>query len=188
MAEQFDPFNNRQARDLRNSLSSAFITTLIDPGDGGHAPLNQAVQKWRTKELPEHHRQYLQQTQIRYQQVLRDILSQAVTDRRQQALILWNAGLFFEMHELLETIWHAARGSDRIALKGLIQAAGAYVHSSRGQMRAAQGLARRARRNLETGRSGLCFISNLDQLLDQLTDLVAPPPELHHGGCEPEKD
>lgn len=178
MTERFDPFNDRTARDLRNSLSSAFIATLINPGNVDDTPFIKEIQKWQARGLPEHHQRYLLQTQIRYQQVRQDIMSKGVTDRRQQALVLWNAGLFFEMHELLETIWHAAHGTERIALKGLIQAAGAYVHSLRGQLKAAQGLACRAHQNLQAGRSSLNFISNLDQLLDRLKNPATDPPKL----------
>jgi hypothetical protein len=44
------------------------------------------------------------------------------------AAVLFDAGLYFEVHELLESYWLRAEGSDRIALQGLIQVAVGLEH------------------------------------------------------------
>jgi hypothetical protein len=44
----------------------------------------------------------------------------------------FNAGRFYEAHEHLEEVWQFERGAVRDLYKGLIQAAAAYVHLSRG--------------------------------------------------------
>ena len=44
------------------------------------------------------------------------------------AALLFDAGLYFEVHELLEPYWVRAEGSDRIALQGLIQVAVGFEH------------------------------------------------------------
>jgi len=44
------------------------------------------------------------------------------------AAILFDAGLYFEVHELLESHWLRAESSDRIALQGLIQVAVGFEH------------------------------------------------------------
>lgn len=45
---------------------------------------------------------------------------------------LFDAGLYFEVHELLEPHWMRADGAERRALQGLIQVAVAFHHQERG--------------------------------------------------------
>lgn len=45
---------------------------------------------------------------------------------------LFNAGLYFEVHELLEPYWMRAEGAERRALQGLIQVAVAFHHLDTG--------------------------------------------------------
>lgn len=171
----FDPFNDRLARDIRNSLSSALILELT--GDRLRAVLETADQ-WENKGLPPVHREYIRETRERYLQMGNDIRKSGIRDPRLQAVLLWNAGLFFEVHELLETIWHVARNTEHTALKGFIQAAGVYVHSLRGKPLAAAGLAAKARHNLMSGRAALGFIANLDGLISDLEKPSLQPPRL----------
>jgi predicted metal-dependent hydrolase len=56
------------------------------------------------------------------------------------AAALFDAGLYFEVHELLEPNWGAARGSDREALQGLIQIAVGYQHLANGNLKGARAL------------------------------------------------
>lgn len=52
-----------------------------------------------------------------------------MTDERLKAGIRdFNAGRFFEAHEIWEDLWHEYRGSDRTFLQGLIQAAAGFYH------------------------------------------------------------
>ncbi len=44
---------------------------------------------------------------------------------------LFNAGAFFESHEVWETLWHEVGGRERELLQGLIQIAAAYHHLAR---------------------------------------------------------
>ena len=53
---------------------------------------------------------------------------------------LFNAGAFFESHEVWESLWHEVGGPERDVLKGLIQLAAAYHHRSRGNTNGAQRL------------------------------------------------
>jgi len=171
----FDPFNDRLARDIRNSLSSALVSDLsADKGE----KTDQVVRYWEQQKLLPLYQDYIRQTRKRYRQVEVVIKSAQIKDPRFQALVLWNAGLFFELHELLETIWHGTQGIERTALKGLIQAAGVYVHRLRENLTAASGLAERARKNLLAGKAHLNFIANLAQLIECLADPSQPPPRL----------
>jgi len=54
-----------------------------------------------------------------------------------RAAALWDARLFFEVHEVLEAVWQRAAGETRQALQGLIQIAVAFYHLAGGNLRAA---------------------------------------------------
>jgi hypothetical protein len=53
---------------------------------------------------------------------------------------LFDAGLFFEVHELLEPHWSTARSSTREALQGLIQIAVGWQHLANGNVAGARSL------------------------------------------------
>ncbi len=53
---------------------------------------------------------------------------------------LFDAALFFEVHELLEPHWLVARGETREALQGLIQIAVAWQHLANGNVAGARSL------------------------------------------------
>lgn len=61
-----------------------------------------------------------------------------------QAAALLPAGLFFEVHEVLEPAWRQAVGRERVALQGVIQAAVAWHHWRGGRPAAARRLAQAA--------------------------------------------
>jgi Domain of unknown function (DUF309) len=56
------------------------------------------------------------------------------------AALLFDAGLYFEVHELLESYWLRTEGSDRIALQGLIQIAVGLEHLVNGNLKGAHAL------------------------------------------------
>jgi hypothetical protein len=56
------------------------------------------------------------------------------------ASVLFDAGLYFEVHELLESCWLRAEGSDRIALQGLIQVAVGLEHLVNGNVKGGHAL------------------------------------------------
>jgi predicted metal-dependent hydrolase len=85
------------------------------------------------------------------------------------------------VHELLETVWLSTAGNERKALRGLIQAAGVFVHRGRNHHKAAQGLARRAMKSLEAASPYLGFIEDLAPLIASLKDATAKPPILNPG-------
>ena len=98
----FDPFNDRLSRDIRNSLTDALMTSLKQKDAGGY--LDQS-QKWLQKELAPVYKDYIQDRVQRYDLVLQRIQQEHIDDARIQAVILWNNGLFFEVHDILEDIW-----------------------------------------------------------------------------------
>lgn len=56
----------------------------------------------------------------------------------------WDAGLFFEVHEILEPVWLQEHGEQRRILQGLIMAGAALHHLTHGNLAGARGLLRDA--------------------------------------------
>ena len=175
MTKIFDPFRDRIARDIRNSLTSALISELTGKHPGA---VCETAQLWLSRKPGAVYLNYIEEMQARYAQALDMIHHKGFKDRRFQAALLWNSGLFFETHELVETLFTEATGLEHIALKGLIQAAGVYVHANRENHSAAKKLAARARKHLQAGIEHLRFITNLDQLIENLKDPSKPPIKL----------
>lgn len=171
----FDPFKDRMARDIRNSLSSALVGELT--GAEG-ASLTASMAEWLKKAPAPPYGDFIESRRQLYGQALSQIREVEAWNTRAQAVILWNAELYFELHELLETIWQGAKEPDRTGLKGVIQAAGAYLHSARGKQEAARKLALRAQAHLRKGAAALGFIANLDQLVDALGEVPPVPMRL----------
>jgi uncharacterized protein len=61
---------------------------------------------------------------------------------------LWDEERFFEAHECLEAVWHAAPDDDRDLWQGVIQVAVSCVHHQRGNLDGAIALLGRARERL----------------------------------------
>jgi RNase P subunit RPR2 len=124
------------------------------------------------------YRHYIEDRRRRYRKVMEQIAAREISDLKQQAIVVWNAGLFFECHDLLEGLWIRARGKERKALQGLIQAAGVFVHRQPGRDQAANKLSYRAVRLIEEYRGELAFIENIKDLIVALKQNGAEAPEL----------
>ncbi len=114
----------------------------------------------------------------RYGLVFERIQQEQIDDARVQAVILWNNGLFFEVHDILEDIWHKKQGDERRAIQGLIKAAGAYVHLESDRLNSAERLALKSVRLLKEYEKVLGFISNLSVLINALENGDPVPPTL----------
>lgn len=66
-----------------------------------------------------------------------------------EGLRLFNAGAYFEAHEVLEDLWRETRGPDRGFYQGLIQLAVVLHHLSRGNAVGAGNVLKTCRRHLE---------------------------------------
>ena len=71
------------------------------------------------------------------------------------AAALFDAGLFFEVHELLEPHWFRAQGAERERLQGLIQVAVGFQHLANGNLRGAVLLLHEGGRRLQGALAGL---------------------------------
>jgi hypothetical protein len=60
----------------------------------------------------------------------------------------FNAGEFFECHEVWEEIWQASAGVEREFLHAMIQSAAALLHVRRGNLKGASSVYRRARQKM----------------------------------------
>ncbi|MCG6906529.1 MAG: DUF309 domain-containing protein [Desulfobacteraceae bacterium] len=168
----FDPFADRCARDLRNSLAKALAKALASGRPDGY---RQLARRWRAGGLSTGCLRYLEERLGRYEQAM--AACQALPDRSplMTARVLWNLGLFFEVHEVVEEIWHTAIGGRREALKGLVQAAGVFVHREAGRNAPAARLATRASQRLARWGRYLPEIGNLEELLTVLAAYPASP-------------
>ena len=175
-SKSFDPFNDRLARDIRNGLSTAFAQAVED---SDASSLEKLASGWLEGDIPGSFAAYITDRLLRYRRVLQKINPQYADDPRVQALLAWNEKLYFEVHELLEAVWHPATGERRKALQGLILAAGIGEHMQYDHMSAAKRLAVRADKLIREHRHHLEFIENLEDLLNWLKNWESAPPKLH---------
>lgn len=181
---RFDPFTDRTARDIRNALSESF-TAALAAGDPGKY-LSDA-KNWRERNLAALHAEYITDRLRRYDRVFDTIREAGIDDPLQQALVIWNQRLFFEFHDHLETVWKLATGDRRQALKGLIKAAGVYIHLEQHHLQPAQSLALKAYRLLRQYAHCLAFIANHETLLEKLKSADPEPPRLELSPWKPHK-
>ncbi len=79
---------------------------------------------------------------------------------------LFNEGLFFEVHEILEVVWMKQQGQTRLLLQGLIQIAVGFHHLENGNLSGALGLLKDGLEKVR-GHRPARFGLELDQFLDQ---------------------
>jgi predicted metal-dependent hydrolase len=68
----------------------------------------------------------------------------------EEGLALFNAGRFFQCHEVWELAWRRASGIEKNFLQGMIQSAVALLHAERGNRRGAASVHAKARARLDT--------------------------------------
>jgi len=104
-----------------------------------------------------------------------------------RAAALWDEGLFFEVHEVLEAVWKNARGDVRQALQGLIQIAVAFHHLAHDNPRGARSLLAEGRARLASVPPSTLPTVDVPRLLAATTAAVEalaarttppPPPRL----------
>lgn len=171
----FNPFEDRQSRDIRNDLSEGLATAIET---GNLEKLTSVVVRLRRQPLAEYYKEYLEDRYTRYQEALTHIQGK-ITDPIQQALVLWNLGLFFEVHEVLEHAWYSAEGDRKLTLQALIRAAGVYIKREYGFNDAADRIAAKSIPVLEANEALLHAYFTIDILTSALKNPQHPPPKLH---------
>ncbi|MEW6501406.1 MAG: DUF309 domain-containing protein [Thermodesulfobacteriota bacterium] len=181
-ARQFDPLNDRLSRDIRNQLSVAFAEAQEK---GTMAPVEEVAARSRASDLAPAYEAYIADRLNRYRQALRTMTADRAKTPFSRALLLWDLGLFFEVHEILEHSWHKACGPEREILQAMIRAAGMYIKLAMGQPEAARKMATKALAVLERHRALLETTLPLNRLLAALKSVDPNPPKLYRIPTEP---
>jgi hypothetical protein len=162
---KFDPFNNRLARDIRNGLSKSFLEAL---GERDMSPCERKAAVYLEQDLEQVYQVYIRTRLERYNAAFVAIEQGLLNDELQQAAILWEYKLYFEMHELLEDSWKNAEGKKRKALQGLIRAAGMKIHAEGGNLKAAASIGRKAQAALQLYGEELTRFNKLESILAEI--------------------
>ncbi len=175
MEEQlFNPFEDRLSRDIRNELSEGLALAIQS---GSLEKLANIVGKYRERRLARCYTAYIDDRYARYEQALAVILP-GITDPIHQGLILWDLGLYFEVHEVLEQAWYSAKGRTKLTMQALIRAAGVYIKREYGFQEAAARIAAKSIPVLEENRALLETYFQPDKLISALASPDTPPPRL----------
>jgi hypothetical protein len=172
--QEFDPFQDRLCRDIRNQLSKNFIQA-IDSGDIG--PLKTVAGQFIEQGLKPYMRDYIESRVKRYQAIINQAKSSQNQARYMIALLFWNNELFFEFHELLEKEWLRATGTEKLVLQALIRAAGTYMLLNHGRMHGATKMAAKAVAGLKQHKESVPACFDADLLITKLSALDPIPPK-----------
>jgi len=164
----FDPFNDRPARTVRNTLSE-MLGGCLERREVFAAPPANLLRRYPQPPYGD----YIRDRAARYRAATREARNAAASPVT-RAAILWRHGLYFEAHEVLEPHWLAASGAEREGLQGLIQASGVYGHREVGHDAAAARLACKAVARLRRfgDAIGDQEALDIDQLVERLTRLI----------------
>lgn len=170
----FDPFQDRLSRDIRNQLSESIIPCLRTMD---LAPARQVAERFLALQPGPEQVAYIEQRLIGYAHFLERV-SAGPEDVLWQGLVLWDLGLHFEVHEILEYAWHRCQGEEKLLLQAMIRAAGVYIKADYGYAEAAAKLAAKALPVLETNRQRLAAYIAPERLYAAMRDPTAPAPLL----------
>ena len=168
--KKFDPFNNRLARDIRNELSKSFHEALIKRD---LSLCKERAAGYLEQGLEQVYQEYIRKRLEKFDKAFAAVEHRQVDEKLQQAEILWEFKLYFEMHELLEVIWKNALGNERKALQGLIRAAGMKIHEENGNFKAAASMGRKAQTALQLYGKVLNRFHKLESILIEIRKTLA---------------
>lgn len=170
----FDPFQDRLSRDIRNGLSASFHGAILH---GDISPVYKTAEAYLEQKPSPCYTEYIRNRLQKYEQFF-TARERFGDDLFRQALVLWDMQLFFEVHEVLENEWLRAEGEKKLVLQAMIRAAGSYMKLESGYDEAALKIAGRAIPVLEDHKEYLAQYFNPEKLLRCLRDLTLPPPVL----------
>lgn len=173
---RFEPFQDRLSRDIRNELSASLPLALAQQD---LAPVRAVAARYLQQDLAPPYIAYIEARLAGYAKALTEIVQRHAESALDKALVFWDLGLFFEVHEILEQAWHKAHGAEKEILQALIRAAGLYIKREYGYNEAGAKMAERAVAALEKNRQA-CTGFELDTLLESLRTLAPNPPKLRH--------
>ncbi|MDD2467444.1 MAG: DUF309 domain-containing protein [Desulfobulbus sp.] len=136
----FDPFSDRLSRNIRNQLSESIMHCLrimsLDPA-------REVAKRFLALQPGPEQEDYIENRLVLYERFL-DRIAAGPQDVLWQGLVLWDLGLHFEVHEILEHAWHRSQGKEKLLLQAMIRAAGVYIKGDYGYFEAAAKLAAKA--------------------------------------------
>ncbi len=171
----FNPFEDRLSRDIRNDLSGGLAEAVET---GSTDKLTRIVTNYRQQYLAECYRAFLEDRYAQYTKAL-NVIHSGITNPIERGLVLWNLGLFFEVHEVLEHVWYSADGNMKAVLQALIRSAGVYIKREYGFNESADRIAAKAIPVLEANRNILDGYFKTEALISALRDPDALPPILN---------
>ncbi len=172
-ATQFNPFEDRLSRDIRNDLSESIIEVLAERS---LQPAEKAAAEYRRQNLAACYSEYIDQRLDRYGRAIEMIPDGSSLLR--QAAVLWDLKLFFEVHEILEPPWIQANGDEKRLLQALIRSAGVYINLELDYRQRARKIAKKALPVLQELGAALEGIIDADNLIAALETLAEEPPRL----------
>lgn len=170
----FNPFEDRLSRDIRNDLSTGLAAAIETGKSDG---LTEIVARLRRQPLADYYNDYVEDRYARYQEALAYIQGK-ITDPIEQGIVLWNLGLFFEVHEVLEHVWYTAQGNMKQTLQALIRAAGVYIKREYGFNDSADRIAAKAIPVLGANENILRAYFKVEKLTAALQSPQTPAPIL----------
>jgi hypothetical protein len=170
----FDPFQDRLSRDIRNDLSESLLPCLHE---NRLSAAREIADRYLAKNPPPQHVAYINDRLERYGRFLA-LIAEGPADVLWQGLVLWDLGLFFEVHELLEHAWLRSQGAEKALLQAMIRAAGFYIKLEYGFSVGAAKMAARALPVIEANRQRLAAYTDPDRLIEALRTHNPEPPLL----------
>ncbi len=176
MSHRFNPFEDRLSRDIRNDLSASLPQVL----ESRCLDSAQSVADAYLRENPaELYREYIDRRLAAYRLALESLAPSGSPEPLTTAAILWDLGLFFEVHEVLELHWLQATGELKQLLQALIRAAGVYIYLEAGYPQRSAKIAGKAVPVLRRLRGLAAEQLNIDDLIAALEEPIdATPPTL----------
>ncbi|WP_310600057.1 DUF309 domain-containing protein [Desulfobulbus sp.] len=160
----FDPFRDRLSRDIRNDLSAAMMRCLAAQS---LEPARRVADRFLSDSPGPERTAYIRGRLERYGRFL-GRAARRPDDTLWQGLVLWDLGLFFEVHEILEHAWMRAEGTEKVFLQAMIRAAGVYIKQEFGFDEAAAKMAAKALPVLAANRDRLAPYCDPERLLAAL--------------------
>ncbi|MGI6656756.1 MAG: DUF309 domain-containing protein [Desulfobulbus sp.] len=173
----FDPFQDRLSRDIRNQLSRALLPCMRS---GTVEPAQEVARNFLLRDPGPEQRAYIKRRLELFARFLATV-GKGPTDVLWQGFLLWDLGLHFEVHEILEHAWKQADGQEKLLLQAMIRAAGVYIKAEYGYLGPARSLASKALPVLQDNRERLAAYIDPEQLFAALRAPELPPPRLLRG-------
>ena len=170
----FDPFRDRLSRDIRNDLSASLLTCLKQQR---LTAAREVADRYLNGDPDHCYVAYINDRLDRYARFLVQV-AEGPADVVWQGFVLWDLGLFFEVHEILEQAWRHTPGAEKIFLQALIRTAGIYIKREYGFFAAAEKIAAKAVPVLVANTHRLAAYIDPERLLAALRAPEEKPPLL----------